>query len=346
MSLAALAAFISTGNAGIMAASRFPMAMSRDGLLPAFLGRVNKSRGTPHYAIIFTSLFMMAVILFLDITLFVKTASAMMVLLFMFTLVSVILMRESRIANYRPKFRSPFYPWLHVAGILAYGFLLVELGSVPLLISLAILVAGFAWYSLYARVHVLRESALIHLARRIAMRSLAGHDLEAELAEIVHQRDEHLADRFDSLVRDCAVLDLAEPVSREQVFRMVAEEMAGHLKMPVEDLCRLIGAREELSSTILRPGLAVPHMVVEGSKRFDILLVRSRDGIEFAPDKEPVHAMFVLIGSADERNFHLRALMAIAEIVQDVDFDSKWRRARGEDGLRKMILRAKRRRER
>jgi len=345
MTGAALLAFISTANAGILAASRFPMAMSRDGLLPAFLGKVNNRRGTPHYSIVFTALFMIAVILFLDIKLFIKTASAMKILLFMFTMVSLILMRESRIGTYRPKFRSPLYPWLHVAGILGYGFLLVELGSLPLLICAAVLGAGFAWYSLYAKAHVLRESALIHLARRIASRSLPGHDLEAELAEIVRERDERLEDRFDHLVRECAILDLPESVSRERLFHMVAKELAGSLQMPAEEIHRLLDEREKSSSTVLRPGLAVPHIVVDASNRFDILLVRSRDGIELTPDKPPVHAVFVLIGSPDERNFHLRALMAIAEIVQDVDFDSKWRRARGEEGLRKMILSAKRRRD-
>jgi len=345
LTAAALLAFISTANAGILAASRFPMAMSRDGLLPSFLGKVSEKRGTPHLAVVFTGLFMIAVILFLDIRLFIKTASAMKILLFMFTIVSLILMRESRMGTYRPKFRSPLYPWLHVAGILGYGFLLVELGSPPLLICAAVLGAGFAWYSLYAKAHVLRESALIHLARRIASRSLPAHDLEAELAEIVHGRDEGIEDRFDRLVRECAVVDLPEAVSRERLFSMVAKDLAGSLKMPAEELDRLLGEREKSSSTVLRPGLAVPHIVVEASHRFDILLVRSRDGIEFAPDAPPVHAVFVLIGSPDERNFHLRALMAIAEIVQDVDFDSKWRRARGEEGLRKMILSAKRRRD-
>jgi len=345
MTLAALMAFISTGNAGIMAASRFPLAMSRDGLLPEFLGKLNKSRGTPHYAIIFTCVFMIAIILFLDLGLFIKTASAMMILLFMFIIVSVILMRESRIASYRPTFRSPLYPWLHIAGIGAYGFLLVELGSAPLLISAAVLAVGFVWYAVYARVHVLRESALIHLARRIASRSLPAHELEAELAEIVHNRDEHLEDRFDRLVRQCTILDLPESVSGEQVFRMIAERMGRHLDIPPEKLYLLLEAREESSSTILRPGLAVPHIVVEGSNCFDMLLVRCRDGIDLVPDKPPVFAMFALIGSADERNYHLRALMAIAEIVQDVNFDANWRKARDEEGLRKMVLRAERRRE-
>ena len=345
MAAAALLAFVSTANVGILAASRFPMAMSRDKLLPAFLGQVSKKRGTPHYAIIFTSLFMIAVILFLDIRLFVKTASAMKVLLFMFTVVSVILMRESRLTTYRPKFRSPLYPWLHIAGLLGFGFLLVELGSLPLLICLAVLGGGYIWYALYARVHVLRESALIHIARRIASQSFPDHDLEAELAEMVRERDEHLEDRFDRLVRECTILDLPESVSLHELFGMIAEKMSGDLGVSAELLHGLLEERERSSSTILRPGLAVPHVVVEGSNRFQMLLVRSRDGIELTPDKPPVQAMFVLAGSPDERNFHLRALMAIAEIVQNVDFQSRWLRARGEQGLRKMILAAERRRE-
>jgi len=344
MTLAALMAFVTTANAGVLAASRFPMAMSRDGLLPAFFGKVSARRGTPHYAIIFTCLFMMAVILFLDITLFVKTASAMMVLLFLFTVICVILMRESRMSTYRPKFRSPLYPWLHVAGIVGYTLLLVELGTAPLVISAAVLGGGFVWYSVYAKARVLRESALVHLARRIASRSFPDHDLEEELADMAHEPGEEIEDRFDRLIEECTIFDLAEPVSRDELFRMVSAEIARDIEMPADEVRRLLDEREEASSTVLRPGLAVPHVVVEGTGRFDVVVARSRDGVGFTPDKPPVKAMFFLVGSSDERNFHLRALMAIAEIVQNVDFDSKWFRARGPEGLRKMLLAAKRRR--
>jgi mannitol/fructose-specific phosphotransferase system IIA component (Ntr-type) len=57
-----------------------------------------------------------------------------------------------------------------------------------------------------------------------------------------------------------------------------------------------------------------------------------------------VHAVFVLAGSNDERNFHLRALAAIAEIAQAKDFDKNWLEARDKDSLRNTILTAERRR--
>jgi APA family basic amino acid/polyamine antiporter len=114
--------------------------------------------------------------------------------------------------------------------------------------------------------------------------------------------------------------------------------------MPPAEILRLLREREELSSTVIRPGLAIPHIVVEGAARFEILLVRSREGTVFSPGDAPVHAVFVLIGSADERNYHLRALTAVAEIAQDPHFDRRWRRAKDVDGLRQLILHSKRRR--
>jgi len=344
MTVAAVLAFVSTANAGILAASRAPLAMGRDGLLPEFFSRVGERRGTPHYAILFTSAFIGAT-LFMDITLFVKSASAMMILLFGFSILSLILMRESRVEGYQPKFRSPLYPWLHGVGIVAYVFLLIELGSLPLLVTGGILGGGLVWYVLYAKTRVARESALTHLAQRIASRTFPEHNLEAELAEIVRKRDGGLEDRFDRLVRGCVVLDLPAGVTRDELFGAVAEELASHVGMEAEEIQRLLHEREETTSTVIRPGLAIPHIVVEGSGRFDVLVARSRAGVFFTPGGEPVHAVFVLIGSPDERNYHLRALMSVAEIAQSPDFDHDWLRAADAEALRRLLLRSKRRRQ-
>ena len=56
--------------------------MGRDELLPAFFSRVNKRFNTPHVAILFTCGFMVCVILFLGIEDLVKTASSLMIILF------------------------------------------------------------------------------------------------------------------------------------------------------------------------------------------------------------------------------------------------------------------------
>lgn len=109
MGVAALLAFGSTANAGILGAPRFPMAMSEDKLLPRSFRKVSK-RGTPWFSILFTSAFMISVILFLDLENLVKTASTLKLLLFLLSTRSLIVMRESKVRHYRPTFRSPLYP--------------------------------------------------------------------------------------------------------------------------------------------------------------------------------------------------------------------------------------------
>jgi len=103
--------------------------------------------------------------------------------------------------------------------------------------------------------------------------------------------------------------------------------------------------RESEGSTVIQPGLAIPHIVVEGENKFDILLVRAVEGINFANTLEPVGAMFILAGSKDERNYHLRALMAIAQIAQEKDFMERWLAARDIEAIRNLILLSTRKRE-
>jgi len=52
----------------------------------------------------------------------------------------------------------------------------------------------------------------------------------------------------------------------------------------------------------------------------------------------PVHTCFVLVGSSDERSFHLRVLVAVAHIVQEPDFEERRSEARSEGELRDIVL--------
>jgi mannitol/fructose-specific phosphotransferase system IIA component (Ntr-type) len=103
--------------------------------------------------------------------------------------------------------------------------------------------------------------------------------------------------------------------------------------------------REAQSSTVLKPGLAIPHIVIPGKKCFQIIPVRSLEGIHFHGEKNPVHTMFVLVGTLDERSYHLRALMAIANLVQESGFTERWMNARNIEELRDVILLSNRKRE-
>ena len=72
---------------------------------------------------------------------------------------------------------------------------------------------------------------------------------------------------------------------------------------------------------------------------------RCHRGVVFSDSAKEVEAMFVLVGSRDERNFHLRCLMAIAEIAQAPAFRERWRNAATPEDLRDLLLLSTRRRQ-
>lgn len=345
LAVAALLAFVSTANAGILTASRCSMAMSRDYLLPRFFRRVNARTKTPHFSIIFTTAFMIIVILFLSLEDLVKTASTLKILLFLFVNLSLIVMRESKIQSYRPKFRSPLYPWIQILGIAGYGFLIFEMGTIPLSITAIFIACALAWYLIYARNRVDRRAALVHVIERVTDRELVDATLPDELRDIIRERDEIVEDRFDQLIRECEILDVEGRKSAEEVFRRVSKILEKKLGINEYVLFEQFLHREAEGGTVIQPGFAIPHIVVEGENKFEILLVRACDGIDFAHAPDLVKIMFVLAGSKDERNYHLRALMAIAQIAQEKDFEQRWLSARDTEAIRNLILLSTRKRE-
>ena len=350
LSLAAMLAFVTTGNSGMLAASRSPMAMARDGLLPTYLRRTSGRFGTPHVSIVLTAGFMIAVIAALSIRDLIKAASTMMLILFALVNVAVLVMRASGLQNYRPTFRVPLYPYLPLAGIALYAALIAVLaaglGPVPLITTGAFVLTALPWYVLYVRPRNRRESALLHMVRQAVAKEMRRGQLEDELREIALQRDEVIHDRFDHIIQHCPILDLPEPLQAEALFARAADVLAPQLGCTPAALRAKLIEREAATSTVIQPGLAIPHVIVDGHARFEILPVRCRAGIVFAPDQPPVKTAFILAGSADERNYHLRALVAIAQIVQEPAFLDRWLAAPGIEHLRDLLLLSPRQRDR
>ena len=343
LGLAAIFAFLSTANAGIMTAARSLVPLSRDGLLPQGLARINERFGTPHNALLVTAGVIIPALL-LKLEILVEAASVVLVLTNILSCLSVIILRESRLQNYQPKFRTPLYPWLQIGGIAGFAFLIFEMGVEALLITVLLIVGGLFVYWFYGRIRTTQEYALLHLIERITAKELTTHSLESELRDIIRERDDIIKDRFDHIIEDSVVLDTVQPMPLDDFFRQVADAMSPRLNIESAGLFRLLVERERQSSTVLSPFLAIPHIVIDAEHRFDILLARCREGIHFSAKEPKVHAVFVIMGTRDERNFHLYALAAIAQIVRDPNFEAKWANAKGKEGLRDIVLLGERRR--
>lgn len=186
------------------------------------------------------------------------------------------------------------------------------------------------------------------VGRGAALVPYAGNE-GVEPGDTIHllrgsQADGRAHDAFDRLVATCPVLDIDRRADARRFFETAAAVMGPRVGLAPDALADLLSERETRGSTVFLPGLAIPHVIVPGNGVFDLLMARCRAGITFEGEDRPVQTIFVLAGSDEQRTAHLRALSAIAQVVQRPDFETAWSQAPGAEALRELVLRAERRR--
>jgi mannitol/fructose-specific phosphotransferase system IIA component (Ntr-type) len=128
----------------------------------------------------------------------------------------------------------------------------------------------------------------------------------------------------------------------------VLEEMVGVLvgagriaKDSAASVVKALMKREELGSTGIGKGVAVPHAKHESIAEPVAAFGRSSKGIEFAAlDGQPVRLVFLLLSSKENSGQHLEALAGVARLVKDDQFCRFLRRAKGREGLAELLAEA------
>lgn len=229
-----------------------------------------------------------------------------------------------------------------ITGAIVFVLLIIDMGAATIEISLGLVVVSTLVYLFYGRKRSDQEYALLYLIRSVTSRALATGSLESELRDVVHERDHIQRDEFDGIVEKAKVLDVDMRVSRDELFAQVAELLSDRLSVSRELLYQGLIDREHETSTVISPFVAIPHVIIEGENRFDVALVRCREGARFSPTDNAVKAIFVIVGSRDCRNLHLKALAAIAYVVQHPEFEDRWMDTRQAEQLRDIFLLSRR----
>ena len=342
MSITAMLAFVTTANAGIMSSSRVALALGRDDLIPGFFTKLSDKHKTPYTSVLFTGGVITVIILSLHIDSLVKVASAMMLFLYILINASLIIIRNINLRNYRPTVKAPLFPYLQMAAIGVYLILIYEMGATILLMTIFVIFLCMVWFYFYARGKDHSKSALILLVKRIADEKLPKEmfheDIEAELFEILQHREEIMEDFFDKNVKSGIAIDLDKKINKDEFLKLISEKLASRIGQSKEEIYEEFIEREKVSSTNISKGIAIPHIIIPGKDRFQLALVRAKKGIQWEEDREPVRAVFVLIGSLDRRDTHLKALMAVSQIVQNDEFFSSWESAENSEELKSIIM--------
>jgi APA family basic amino acid/polyamine antiporter len=160
ISVIAVVALTSMANAGVLSSSRFPLAMSRDDLLPPALRTIDERFKTPRNAVLLTGVVLLLLIAFVPVIELAKLASAFQILVFSFENMALVAFRVADVPSYEPEFTAPGYPYVQVFGFVAGIALLTQMGTVPILGAVGIIAGSALVYVVYGRSRTDRTGAL------------------------------------------------------------------------------------------------------------------------------------------------------------------------------------------
>ncbi|MEL6269854.1 MAG: amino acid permease [Chloroflexota bacterium] len=345
--VSATAAFASTGNAGILAASRYPLAMGRDHLLPGAFASINPRTSTPVFSIVFTAALMIFAILALDESAIAKVASAFQLLIFMLVNLAVIVMRESKIEFYDPIYRTPLYPYMQIAGIGASIFLLSYIGADALGLTVGVMAFTLLWFYLYAYKRVERYGAIFHWFAQLGEKRYEG--LEDELHTILREKGLREEDPFSEVITRATVVDLPD---NKKWLDVVAEatNLFTH-KSPMLDSDRI--ASDFISSinntyVLVPQGAVIPNLRLKDVNHTEIVIIRSKSGVLMdhdgneLTDKERIHAFFFVISPEEQAGQHLRIIAELINHIETDDFAHTWAIANDEQEIKEILLHSER----
>lgn len=144
----------------------------------------------------------------------------------------------------------------------------------------------------------------------------------------------------DFVVREAIVVDL-KATGKEDAIREIVYSLrdAGSLsEADVESIIRAILNREELGSTGIGQGVAVPHTRHPKVDKLVGTVALSRQGVEFAAlDGERVDTLFLLVSPPNQPGDHLRALENISRHLKAERFVTFLRQAKSKQEVEDLL---------
>jgi nitrogen PTS system EIIA component len=129
-----------------------------------------------------------------------------------------------------------------------------------------------------------------------------------------------------------AILPELRVESKEAAIRAMVESLKSSGSIPPDEEEGIVAAimkREELGSTGIGNGVAVPHTKHPAVDRLIATVALSKEGVDFASlDNEAVYILFLLVSPPDRPGDHLRGLENISRHLRNQNFCSFLRQAK------------------
>ena len=128
--------------------------------------------------------------------------------------------------------------------------------------------------------------------------------------------------------------------SKRQALSVVADAAAKQTNSTSSAVLDALIERENLSSTGVGRGVAVPHARLPGLDRMKAVVVRLEKPVAFdAVDDQPVDILFALFAPENAHTEHLRALARVSRLLRQGEVREHLRQARSPDAIYAVLSR-------
>ncbi|OCC14552.1 PTS IIA-like nitrogen-regulatory protein PtsN [Dissulfuribacter thermophilus] len=119
------------------------------------------------------------------------------------------------------------------------------------------------------------------------------------------------------LCEKCIIADLSA-ASKDEVLQKLAQKASDLVQgVAPEAIFETLKEREQLGSTGIGNGIAIPHGKIHGLERLLVIFARSKEGVPFeALDHQPVHAIFLLLAPETASTAYLKILARISRLLK------------------------------
>lgn len=323
--IAALAAFASTGNAAIMSAARYPLALGRDKLIWHRLGKLD-SQGVPKVSVLITGVILVLLVLAFDVKGIAKLASAFLLFVFAGMCLAVIIFRESKVSEYQPGYHSPLYPWTQLSGIIVYIALIIESGLQAMGMLTGLCLLCFLWYRF--GVHKQQHRAAIHdLFGQLAGR----HRQKQAIEEIGMPMLGGM--QLTQLTERAIVLDIDKEISLDELIQRAADSLSRHLGGDRQEIADHLKHEISRWQSPLVSNIAISPALLQGIEQAEMVLCRGKINIK----GNSYDGLIVLVDDEQSSDRLVTLLSQLKNNIYHSDFQKIWQQAKGAKELKEAL---------
>jgi len=120
------------------------------------------------------------------------------------------------------------------------------------------------------------------------------------------------------LAQDAVVPEMHATTKEGALVELTEALLASGCVLDRDEVLRILQERENLGSTGIGDGVAIPHGKLKNLDRLVMSFGRSRVGVDFdSMDGKPAHLFFLLVAPEESVGIHLKTLARISKLLKD-----------------------------